>query len=158
MERRPREVKLRIPAGVDDGQRIRIRGRGEPGRGGPNGDLFVVVAVDPDGRFGRRGQHLTVSVPISYPEAVLGAQIEVPLLEGGTVTLKVPAGTRSGQTFRVKRRGVPAKGGAGDLLVSVEVDVLVDPTEAERAAVEALAETMSRSLAHEDPPPDRIED
>ncbi len=158
VERRPREVKVRIPAGVDDGQRIRIKGRGEPGRGGPDGDLFVVVAVDPDARFGRRGRHLTVSVPISYPQAVLGAQLEVPLLEGGMVTLKIPAGTRSGQTFRVKRRGVPAKGGTGDLLATVEVDVPADPTEDERAAVEALAETMDRSRAHEDPPPDRIEE
>jgi len=143
---------------VDDGQRIRIKGRGEPGRGGPDGDLFVVVAVDSDGRFGRRGRHLTVSVPISYPQAVLGAQIEVPLLEGGTVTLKVPAGTRSGQTFRVKRRGVPAKGGSGDLLASVEVDVPADPTDAERVAVEALAEVMARPRTHEDPSPDRIEE
>jgi molecular chaperone DnaJ len=99
-----------------------------------------------------------VSVPISYPQAVLGAQIEVPLLEGGTVTLKVPAGTRSGQTFRVKRRGVPAKGGTGDLLASIEVDVPSDPTDAERAAVEALAEAMARPRKHEDPSPDRIEE
>jgi len=163
VERRPREVKVRIPAGVDDGQRIRLKGRGEPGRGGPDGDLFVVVAVEPDGRFGRHGRNLTVSVPITYPQAVLGAEIEVPLLDGGTVTLKVPAGTRSGQTFRVKRRGVPVRGGIGDLLASVEVDVPTDPTVAEREAVEALAEAMAHPLdehpgKQDDPPPDRIGD
>ncbi len=172
VERRPREVKVRIPAGVDEGQRIRLKGRGEPGRGGPDGDLFIVVAVEPDTRFGRRGRHLTVSVPVTFPQVVLGAEIEVPLLDGGTVTLKVPAGTRSGQTFRVKKRGVPEKGGTGDLLVSIEVEVPTDPTEAERAAVEALAEAMADARAdvvadaaagstdprgHEDPPPDRLD-
>ncbi|HJM73445.1 MAG: molecular chaperone DnaJ [Acidimicrobiales bacterium] len=167
VERRPREVKVRIPAGVDEGQRIRLKRRGEPGRGGPDGDLFIVVAVEPDIRFGRRGRHLTVSVPVTYPQAVLGSEIEVPLLDGGTVTLKVPAGTRSGQTFRVKKRGVPEKGGTGDLLVSVEVDVLTDPTEAEIEAVEVLAEAMAarrnpkepqeqEPQKHEDPSPDRL--
>jgi molecular chaperone DnaJ len=126
-----------------------------------------VVAVEPDIRFGRRGRHLTVSVPVTYPQAVLGSEIEVPLLDGGTVTLKVPAGTRSGQTFRVKKRGVPEKGGTGDLLVSVEVDVLTDPTEAEIEAVEVLAEAMAarrnpkepqeqEPQKHEDPSPDRL--
>ena len=165
VERRPREVKVRIPAGVDEGQRIRLKGRGDPGRGGPDGDLFIVVAVEPDVRFGRRGRHLTVSVPVTYPQAVLGSEIEVPLLDGGTVTLKVPAGTRSGQAFRVKKRGVPEKGGTGDLLVSVEVEVSTDPTEAERAAVEALAEVMAartnppetQSQEHDDPSPDRLD-
>ncbi|HJP24857.1 MAG TPA: DnaJ domain-containing protein, partial [Acidimicrobiales bacterium] len=76
VERRPREVKVRIPAGVDEGQRIRLKRRGEPGRGGPDGDLFIVVAVEPDIRFGRRGRHLTVSVPVTYPQAVLGSEIE----------------------------------------------------------------------------------
>jgi len=167
VERRPREVKVRIPAGVDEGQRIRLKRRGEPGRGGPDGDLFIVVAVEPDIRFGRRGRHLTVSVPVTYPQAVLGSEIEVPLLNGGTVTLKVPAGTRSGQTFRVKKRGVPEKGGTGDLLVSVEVEVLTDPTEAELEAVEVLAEAMAarrnpqepqeqEPQKHEDPSPDRL--
>ena len=137
-ERRPREVRVRIPAGVDDEQRIRLKGRGEPGRGGPDGDLFVVVAVEPHRRFGRRGRNLTVAVPVSYPEAVMGAEIPVPTLEGETVTLRVPAGTRSGQTFRVRKRGVPAGQGTGDLLVTVEVHVPTDPSDAERAAIEAL--------------------
>ena len=163
VERRPRAVKVRIPAGVDDGQRISLKGRGEPGRGGPDGDLFVVVAVEPDARFGRRGRHLTVAVPVTYPQAVLGTEIEVPLLDGGTVTLKVPSGTRSGQTFRVKKRGVPEKGGTGDLLVNVEVHVPTAPTVAEREAVEALAEAMVEvqmpgDRENDDPPPDRLGD
>jgi len=133
---------VRIPAGVNDGQRIRLRGRGEPGRGGPDGDLFVVVAVESHPRFGRRGDHLTVGVPVTYPEAVLGAEVKVPTLDGDTVTLKVPPGTRSGQAFRVRGRGVPARRGNGDLLVTVEVRVPSDPTKAERAAVEALARAM----------------
>ena len=137
-ERRPREVRVRIPAGVDDEQRIRLKGRGEPGRGGPDGDLFVVVAVEPHKRFGRRGRNLTVAVLVSFPEAVMGAEIPVPTLEGEMVTLKVPAGTRSGQTFRVRKRGVPAGQGTGDLLVTVEVHVPTDPSDAERAAIEAL--------------------
>jgi molecular chaperone DnaJ len=141
-ERRPLKVKVRIPAGVDDGQRIRLKGRGEPGRGGPNGDLFVVVSVEPHARFGRRGDHLTVGVPITYPQAVLGAEVQVPTLDGGTVTLKVPAGTRSGQAFRIRGRGIPAKRGGGDLLATVEVHVPSHPTDAERAAVEALASAM----------------
>mgnify|MGYP002845998957 FL=1 len=144
-ERRPREVKVRIPAGVDDGQRIRLKGRGEPGRGGPNGDLYVVVSVEPHARFGRRGEHLTIEVAVTYPQVVLGAEIEVPTLDGGKVTLKIPAGTRSGQTFRVRRRGIQAKRGVGDLLVSVEVDVPANPTVAEREAVKALAEAMAGS-------------
>jgi molecular chaperone DnaJ len=98
----------------------------------------VVVAVEPHRRFGRRGRNLTVAVPISFPEAVMGAEIPVPTLEGETVTLRVPAGTRSGQTFRVRKRGVPAGQGTGDLLVTVEVHVPTDPSDAERAAIEAL--------------------
>ena len=145
-ERRPREVRVRIPAGVDDGQRIRLKGRGERGRGGPDGDLYVVVAVEPHTRFGRRGRNLTVVVSISFPEAVFGAEVAVPTLDSGPVTVRVPAGTRSGQTLRVRQRGVPDRRGAGDLLVTVEVHVPSDPTEAERAAIEALAEATDGSL------------
>lgn len=144
-ERRPREVKVRIPSGVDDGQRIRLKGRGEPGRGGPDGDLFIVVSVEPHARFGRRGDHLTVGVSITYPQAVLGAEVQVPTLDGGTVTLKVPAGTRSGQAFRIRGRGIPSKRGSGDLLATVEVHVPAELTDAERAAVEALAVAMAPS-------------
>jgi molecular chaperone DnaJ len=139
VERRPREVKLRVPAGVDEGQRIRLKGRGGPGRnGGPPGDLYVIVRVSSHPLFGRKGKDLTLAVPITYPEAALGADITVPTLSGPPVTLRVPAGTRSGRTFRVKGKGVPATKGAGDLLVSVEVAVPSKLSGAERKAVEAL--------------------
>ena len=145
VERRPREVKVRIPGGVEDAQRIRLKGRGEPGRGGPAGDLFVVVSVALHGFFERRGADLTLTVPITYPEAVLGAEVSVPTLDDGPVTLKVPAGTRSGRTFRVKGRGVSTRRRTGDLLVTVEVHVPEATTDGERSAVEALADEMGAS-------------
>ncbi len=90
VERRKREVKVRIPAGVDDGQRIRLKGRGGPGRhGGPPGDLYVTTRVQPHKIFGRKGLDLTLRVPVTYPEAALGAEIEVPTLDGGPVKLRI---------------------------------------------------------------------
>jgi molecular chaperone DnaJ len=142
VERRARAVKVRIPAGVDDGQRIRLKGRGGAGHnGGPAGDLFVRVSVAPHPLFGRSGRNLTLPVPITYPEAVLGADIRVPTLDGDPVTLRIPPGTRSGRTFRVKGRGVtPAKGATGDLLVTVDVAIPSTLSDAERTAVQALAD------------------
>ena len=140
IEHRPREVKVRIPPGVSDGQRIRLRGRGGPGRnGGPPGDLYVTCRINPHQLFGRRGDDLTLVVPVTFPELTLGADLTVPTLEGGSVRLRVPPGTRSGRTFRVKGRGVTSKKGAGDLLVTVEVAVPQKLSDAERKAVEALA-------------------
>jgi molecular chaperone DnaJ len=137
-----RQVKVRVPAGVEDGQRIRVKGRGGAGRnGGPPGNLFVVVHVDPHPLFGRRGRDLTLTVPLSFPEAVQGATITVPTLDQ-PVTLKVPPGTRSGRTFRVRGRGVPGPKGAGDLLVTVEVAVPTTLTEAQRAAVAELGKVL----------------
>ncbi len=145
-EVRRREVKVRIPAGVSDGQRIRIKGRGGPGRnGGPPGDLYVVVAVTPDPVFGRKGRDLTITVPITYPEAVLGTRLKVPTLDGESVTLKVPAGTPSGKTFRVKGRGIQARKGTGNLLVMVEVVVPKKLSKEERKVVEALAGLATES-------------
>ena len=142
VERRARQVKVRIPAGVDHGQRIRLKGRGGAGKnGGPAGDLYVVVSVAPHPIFGRSGNDLTVTVPVTYPEAVLGADIRVPTLDGDPVTLRIPPGTRSGRTFRVRGRGIaPASGAPGDLLATVEVAVPSKLSDEERAAVEALAE------------------
>jgi molecular chaperone DnaJ len=143
IERRPREVKVRIPAGVSDGQRIRLKGRGGAGRnGGPAGDLFVVVHVDADAVFGRDGKNLTVVVPVTFAEAALGTRLTVPTLDGGTVTLKIPEGTPSGKVFRVKGRGVGDKKGSGDLLVTVQVSVPTHLTDEQRQAVEALADTL----------------
>jgi molecular chaperone DnaJ len=139
IERRARQVKVRTPAGVEDGQRIRVKGRGGAGaNGGAAGDLYVVVHTDRHPLFGRNGNNLTLSVPISFPEAALGATITVPTLEK-PVSLRVPPGTRSGRTFRVKDHGVPARSGAGDLLVTVEVAIPQTLTDAEREAIEALA-------------------
>lgn len=137
-----RTMQVRVPAGVKDGQRIRLKGKGGRGeQGGPDGDLFLVVHVTPHPLFGRKGEHLTVTVPVAYDEAVLGARIQVPTLEGPPVTLRIPAGTPNGRTFRAKGKGAATKsGGRGDLLVTVEVQVPTEPSEAEKAAVEALRE------------------
>jgi molecular chaperone DnaJ len=145
-ELRARQVKVRIPAGVQDGQRIRLKGRGGPGRnGGPNGDLYVVAKVESHPLFGRRDNDLTVTVPVTFAEAALGAEVKVPTLDGTPVTIKVPHGTRSGRTFRVKGRGVPSTKRAGDLLVTVEVAVPAKLTSEERKAVEALAAASTES-------------
>ena len=110
-ERKVRSVKVRIPAGVEDGQRIRVKGRGAPGQGmAPPGDLYVVVHVGPHPTFGRNGRNLTLTVPITFPEAALGTTVTVPTLDS-KVTLKVPAGTASGTVMRVRGRGVPGRDG-----------------------------------------------
>jgi len=146
VERRPREVKVRIPAGVTDAQRIKLKGRGGPGRnGGPAGDLYVVVHVKADDRFGRDGNNLTLSVPITFPEAALGTKLRVPTLDGEAVTLKIPAGTGSGRVFRVKGRGVETRKGTGDLMVKVEVAVPSKLTKEQKEAVEALAAATDAS-------------
>ncbi|HET7721294.1 MAG TPA: DnaJ C-terminal domain-containing protein, partial [Acidimicrobiales bacterium] len=145
-ERKARQVKVRVPAGVKDGQRIRLAGRGGPGRnGGPNGDLYVNVRVAEHPLFGRRGDDLTLTVPITFPEAALGAEVSVPTLEGPPVTIKVPAGTRSGRTFRVKGKGLATARRTGDLLVTVEVAVPAKLSKEERRAVEALAAASTQS-------------
>ncbi len=144
-EVRPRQVKVRIPAGVDDGQRIKLKGKGGPGRGGgPAGDLFVNVRVSPHRMFGRRNRDLLLTVPVTFAEAVLGAEVTVPTLDG-SVVLKVPPGTKSGRVFRVRGRGISTTKGVGDLLVTVEVAVPTHLTDAEREAVEALAEASQES-------------
>ncbi|MGD1012019.1 MAG: molecular chaperone DnaJ [Acidimicrobiales bacterium] len=145
LERRQRQVKVRIPAGVEDGQRIRVKGRGEAGANrGPAGDLFVTVHVAPHPLFGRKGRNLTIRVPVTYPEATLGGAITVPSLDG-PVTLKIPPGTKQGRTFRVKGRGVASGSTAGDLLVTVDVVVPDHLNDEQRKAVEALAKTLDGS-------------
>ena len=147
VERRRREVKVRIPAGVKDAQRIRVKGRGGAGRnGGPPGDLFVVVHVGKHPVFGRSARaNLTVNVPVTFAEAALGAQVKVPTLEE-PVTVKVPAGTQPGTTVRVRGRGIkPAKGEPGDLMVTFDVKVPERLTADEREAVESLAEKLSEN-------------
>ena len=144
LERRPRQVKLRVPAGVKNGQKIKLKGRGGPGRnGGPHGDLFVTIDVAVHRLFGRKGDNLTADIPITYPEAALGTTISVPTIDGGSVKIKVPPGTNSGKTFRVKGRGVASGSKKGDLLVSVLVQVPSKLSDDERSAIEALAEVTS---------------
>jgi molecular chaperone DnaJ len=142
-ERRARQVKVRIPAGVTNGQRIRVKSRGDAGRnGGPPGDLYVVVHTAPDRLFARRGtKDLALTVPVSYPEAALGTTITVPTLDK-PVSLKIPAGTRSGRTFRVRSHGVPVSSGVGDLFVTVEVAVPSQLTDEQREAVERLGQVL----------------
>ncbi|MHB1536802.1 MAG: molecular chaperone DnaJ [Acidimicrobiales bacterium] len=150
-ERRARQVKVRIPAGVDDGQRIRVKRRGGAGRaGGPPGDLYVVVHTGTHPIFGRRGKDLTLTAPISFAEAVLGAAITVPTVDR-PVTLRVPPGTRSGRVLRVRGHGVAAGKGFGDLLVTVEVAVPAasELSDAERSAIEALGDLMKGDALRE---------
>lgn len=140
IEKRNREVKVRVPSGVSDGQRIRLQGKGTPGRnGGPSGDLFIVCRVTPHPMFGRDGSNLTVRVPVSFPEAVLGADIDVPTLEGDKVTLRIKPGTQPGSRHRVKGRGIKTAKSLGDLIVTVDVVVPTDPSDEERQAIEELA-------------------
>jgi molecular chaperone DnaJ len=132
-------VTTRVPAGVKDGQKIRLRGKGNPGPGG-NGDLILTVTVEPHPLFGRSGEDLTITVPVTFAEAALGAQIPVPTFDGTGVTVKLPPGTPTGRTLRVKGKGVKRKdGSAGDLLVSVSVAVPQKLDGAARDAVEAYA-------------------
>ncbi len=146
IERKPRQVKVRIPAGVKDGQRIRLKGRGAPGRNnGPAGDLYVIVKVGVHNLFARSGNNLTIDVPITFAEATLGANVKVPTLEGTSVTLKIPAATPTGKTFRVKGKGVNTKSKMGDLLVTVVVDVPAELSDEQRSAVEALAAATDTS-------------
>jgi molecular chaperone DnaJ len=144
-----RTLTVRIPAGVRDGQRIRLTGKGSPGEGGgPAGDLFVVVHVTPHQVFGRTGDNLTLTVPVTFAEAALGAEVKVPTLDGPPVTLRLPSGTTNGRTFRVRGKGAPRKDGTrGDLLVTVQVAVPAKLNAEARAAVEAFRD----ATAGEDP-------
>ncbi|QAY69717.1 DnaJ C-terminal domain-containing protein [Xylanimonas protaetiae] len=131
-----KKVTTRIPAGINDGQKLRLRGKGRPGAGGGDaGDLVITVHVGPHPVFTLAGRDLRATVPVTFAEAALGAQIEVPTLGGETVRLKVPAGTPSGRVLRVKGRGVVTPKGTGDLLVTVQVAV---PQKLSRKAKEAL--------------------
>lgn len=135
-----RTIQARIPAGVADGQRIRLKGKGAPGEnGGPAGDLYVQIHVQPHGVFGRSGDNLTITVPVTFTEAALGAEIKVPTLGGMPVTLRIPEGTPNGRTFRVRGRGAARKDGTkGDLLVTVEVAVPPNLDDRSRAVLEQL--------------------
>lgn len=144
-----RTVQTRIPAGVNNGATIRIKGKGAPGeRGGPSGDLLVKVSVTPHPVFGRKGTNVTVDVPITYEEAALGADITVPTPRGETVKVRIPAGTANGRTFRVKGKGVRGKDGKnGDLLATMEVAVPQNMS----AEARELLESYAKAMAEHDP-------
>ncbi|MEO6605810.1 MAG: molecular chaperone DnaJ [Aeromicrobium sp.] len=138
-----RTLQIKVPAGVKDGQRIRLKGKGGKGEaGGPAGDLFLLVHVQPHKLFGRKGDNLTISVPVEFDEAALGAEIQVPTLDGPPVRIKIPAGTPNGRTFRATGKGaVKRAGGKGDLLVTVEVQVPATLTDEAREALEKLRDS-----------------
>src|ERR687892_209445 len=142
---RTRSFQVKIPAGVRDGARIRLAGRGEPGTAGARaGDLFVQVHVRAHPFFGRKGSDLTVDLPVTYAEAALGANVEVPTLNG-PVKMKVPAGTPNGKTFRLKGKGAAKRGGHGDLLVTVNVEVPRKLSRSEKELLKQLQDAENES-------------
>jgi molecular chaperone DnaJ len=142
-----RRLRARIPAGVADGQRIRLKGKGEAGeRGGPAGDLIVIVHVAPHEMFGRKSDNLTLKLPVTFAEAALGATVKVPTLDGPAVSVKIPAGTTNGRVLRVRGKGVTRRDGTkGDLLVTVEVVVPEELSEESQEALAAYAATHSEN-------------
>jgi molecular chaperone DnaJ len=134
-------ITTRIPAGVKDGQRIRLRGKGQrsPVQGGEAGDMILHVTVRPHPVFGRDGTNLTVDLPVTFSEATLGATVTVPTLDGSTVKVRIAPGTPSGRVLRVKGRGIATSSGTGDLLAKVQVVVPQRLSDKAREAVEALA-------------------
>ncbi len=143
--RTTRRLSVRVPPGVKDRARIRLPGRGEPGPpGSVPGDLYVLVRVTPHPLFGRKGNDLTLELPVTFAEAALGANVKVPTLNG-PVTLKVPGGTQTGRTFRIRGKGAPKKGGYGDLLVTVRVEVPQKLSKEEKELLQRLQEMQKGS-------------
>ena len=138
-------ISARVPIGVHDGAKIRVKGKGAPGEAGP-GDLFIQLHVKPHPIFGRKGENLTIALPVTFTEAALGADIKVPTLSGEDVTVRIAPGTPSGRTLRVKGRGVTKGSTTGDLLVTVEVQV---PQRVDGKALEAL-QKFAEETAGED--------
>ncbi|HWG59568.1 MAG TPA: molecular chaperone DnaJ [Candidatus Acidoferrales bacterium] len=140
---RDRTLEVGVPAGVDTGTRLRMAGHGEPGvNGGPPGDLYIFLEVKEHAFFERRGADLYCTVPVSFPQAALGAKIKIPTLQG-EADLEIPEGTQSGQIFRQKGKGLPnPHGGRGDLYVNVRVIVPAKLSREQRRTLEQLGQTM----------------
>jgi len=146
-----KKITARVPAGVKDGQKIRIRGKGHPSPdGGKPGDVIITVGVPKHQVFAREGDHLRVEVPVTFGEAALGATIEVPTIDGEVVKVKVPAGTPSGKVLRVKGRGVRAGAALGDLLVELQVAVPAHLSKAAQGHLEKLMSALPQENPRED--------
>ena len=138
-------ITARVPAGVNDGAKIRVKGKGAAGEAGP-GDLFIMLHVKPHAIFGRKGENLTLTLPVTFAEAALGADIKVPTMGGDDVTVRIAPGTSNGRTLRVKGRGITKGATTGDLLVTVDVQV---PQRVDGKALDALR-VFAEETAHED--------
>jgi molecular chaperone DnaJ len=142
---REHSINVSIPAGVEEGTRIRYQGEGDAGRfGGPSGDLYIVLSVKPHAFFERDGNDLHCVLPISFPQAALGAEVEIPTLEGETM-LKIPEGTQSGKEFRLRSKGVPYlnERGRGDLIVQVAIQTPKKLTRIQKELLRQLGETLT---------------
>jgi molecular chaperone DnaJ len=146
-------TSVKVPAGIQDGQKIKLRGKGQASpNGGEPGDLLISVKVKPHPVFVRDGNNLRVNVPVTFAEAVLGATIQVPTLGGEPVKLKVAPGTPNGRVLRVKGKGVQSTKGEGDLLATVDIAV---PSHVSEKAAQALEE-FAALLPEEDPRQDLL--
>ena len=146
-----KKVTAKIPAGVKDGQKVRLRGKGQPSpNGGRAGDVIITVGIPKHPVFSREDNHLRVVVPITYSEAALGATIEVPTLGGDIVKVKVPPGTQSGQVMRVRGRGVTSGDGIGDLLVEVRVAVPTSLSKTQKAHLEKFVDSLPKDNPRDD--------
>jgi molecular chaperone DnaJ len=141
----PQNISARVPAGVNDGAKIRVKGKGAPGEGGA-GDLFIQLHVKPHPIFSRKGEHLILTLPVTFPEAALGADLKVPTLSGDDVTVRLAPGTPTGRVLRVKGRGIKKGAITGDLLITIEVQV---PRRAEGKAFDAI-KAFALATADED--------
>ncbi len=142
---KPQKITARVPAGVNDGTKIRVKGKGAPGEAGP-GDLFILLHVRPHSIFSRKAENLLLTLPVTFVEATLGADIKVPTLDGEEVTVRLAPGTPNGRTLRVKGRGIKKGSVAGDLLVTIDVQV---PQKIEGAASDALKKFAEVTASHD---------
>ena len=139
-------MTVKVPKGIKDGQSVRLRGKGKASiNGGSAGDLIVTIHVEEDPVYSREGNDLRMTLPVTFAEATLGANVELPLIDGSTVTVKVPAGSDSGRTLRLKGRGVVTKKGTGDLLATISVVVPKDLTPEQLDSIKSLADSLDQS-------------